>query len=84
MSKTAMPSKPLVPTSNYVSHYDPAKSNHRAWLQAVLDRQVERFGRHFLVPSPTEGFGLNAALLRVNRLAGDRAEEVPVNVLELA
>ena len=28
----------LVPTSNYVSHYDPAKSHHRAWLQAVLDR----------------------------------------------
>jgi GH24 family phage-related lysozyme (muramidase) len=40
MSKTAMPSKPLVPTSNYVSHYDPAKSHHRAWLQAVLDRLV--------------------------------------------
>jgi hypothetical protein len=27
-----------VPTRNYVSHYDPAKSHHRAWLQAVLDR----------------------------------------------
>ena len=40
MSKTAKPSKPLVPTSNYVSHYDPAKSHHRAWLQAVLDRLV--------------------------------------------
>ena len=38
MSKTAKPSKPLVPTSNYVSHYDPTKSHHRAWLQAVLDR----------------------------------------------
>ena len=38
MSKTVKPSKPLVPTSNYVSHYDPAKSHHRAWLQAVLDR----------------------------------------------
>jgi GH24 family phage-related lysozyme (muramidase) len=38
MSKTTKPSKPLVPTSNYVSHYDPAKSHHRAWLQAVLDR----------------------------------------------
>jgi GH24 family phage-related lysozyme (muramidase) len=40
MSKTAKTSKPLVPTSNYVSHYDPAKSHHRAWLQAVLDRLV--------------------------------------------
>ena len=40
MSKTAKPSKPLVPTSNYVSHYDPAKIHHRAWLQAVLDRLV--------------------------------------------
>ena len=40
MSKTAKQSKPLVPTSNYVSHYDPAKSHHRAWLQAVLDRLV--------------------------------------------
>jgi GH24 family phage-related lysozyme (muramidase) len=40
MSKTTKPSKPLVPTSNYVSHYDPAKSHHRAWLQAVLDRLV--------------------------------------------
>ena len=29
-----------VPTSNYVSHYDPGKSHHRAWLQAVLDRLV--------------------------------------------
>ena len=27
-----------MPTRNYVSHYDPAKSHHRAWLQAVLDR----------------------------------------------
>jgi GH24 family phage-related lysozyme (muramidase) len=41
MSKTAKPSKPAVPTSNYVSHYDPAKSSHRAWLQAVLDRLVQ-------------------------------------------
>ncbi|MCS5705009.1 glycoside hydrolase family protein [Synechococcus sp. FGCU-3] len=40
MSKTAKPSKPLVPTSNYVSHYDPSKSHHRTWLQAVLDRLV--------------------------------------------
>lgn len=40
MSKTAKPSKQLVPTSNYVSHYDPSKSHHRAWLQAVLDRLV--------------------------------------------
>ena len=30
-----------VPTSNYVSHYDPAKSHHRAWLQAVLDRLLQ-------------------------------------------
>ena len=29
-----------VPTRNYVAHYDPAKSHHRAWLQAVLDRLV--------------------------------------------
>jgi len=35
------PSKRPVPTSNYVSHYDPAKSHHRAWLKAVLDRLVE-------------------------------------------
>ena len=27
-----------IPTSNYVTYYDPAKSHHRAWLQAVLDR----------------------------------------------
>jgi GH24 family phage-related lysozyme (muramidase) len=40
MTKSAKPSTPLVPTSNYVSHYDPAKSHHRAWLQAVLDRLV--------------------------------------------
>jgi hypothetical protein len=32
------PSTRTIPTSNYVSHYDPAKSHHRAWLQAVLDR----------------------------------------------
>lgn len=31
-------SKAAVPTANYVSHYDPSKSHHRAWLQAVLDR----------------------------------------------
>jgi len=31
-------SKAAVPTANYVSHYDPAKSHHRAWLQAVLDQ----------------------------------------------
>jgi hypothetical protein len=30
-----------IPTSNYVTHYDPAKSHHRAWLQAVLDRLVQ-------------------------------------------
>jgi hypothetical protein len=40
MSKTTKPSKALVPTSNYVSHFDAAKSHHRAWLQAVLDRLV--------------------------------------------
>ena len=34
-------SKAAVPTANYVSHYDPAKSHHRAWLQAVLDRLVQ-------------------------------------------
>jgi GH24 family phage-related lysozyme (muramidase) len=30
-----------VPTANYVTHYDPAKAHHRAWLQAVLDRLVQ-------------------------------------------
>ena len=30
-----------VPTSNYVSHYDPTKNHHRAWLQAVLERLVQ-------------------------------------------
>ena len=30
-----------VPTANYVNHYDPVKSHHRAWLQAVLDRLVQ-------------------------------------------
>ena len=30
-----------VPTSNYASHYDPVKSHHRAWLQAVLDLLVQ-------------------------------------------
>jgi GH24 family phage-related lysozyme (muramidase) len=29
-----------VPTRNYVTHFDPAKTHHRAWLQAVLDRLV--------------------------------------------
>jgi GH24 family phage-related lysozyme (muramidase) len=38
MSKTTKQGKPSVPTSNYVSHYDPSKSHHRAWLQAVLNR----------------------------------------------
>jgi GH24 family phage-related lysozyme (muramidase) len=38
MSKTTKQGKPSVPTSNYVSHYDPCKSHHRAWLQAVLNR----------------------------------------------
>ena len=41
MSRTPQKGKPAVPTSNYVSHYDPAKSHHRAWLQAVLDRLVQ-------------------------------------------
>ena len=41
MSKTTKQGNPPVPTSNYVSHYDPAKSHHRAWLQAVLDRLVQ-------------------------------------------
>jgi GH24 family phage-related lysozyme (muramidase) len=41
MSKTTKQGKPAVPTSNYVSHYDPAKSHHRAWLQAVLDRLLQ-------------------------------------------
>ena len=34
-------SKAAVPNANYVSHYDPSKSHHRAWLQAVLDRVVQ-------------------------------------------
>ena len=38
MSRSPQQGKPAIPTSNYVSHYDPAKSHHRAWLQAVLDR----------------------------------------------
>lgn len=29
------PSPGTIPTSNDVSHYDPAKSHHRAWLQAL-------------------------------------------------
>jgi hypothetical protein len=28
----------MIPTNNYVRHYDPTKAHHRAWLQAVLDR----------------------------------------------
>jgi hypothetical protein len=38
--KSVRHSKPLVPTSNYVTHFDPARSHHRAWLQVVLDRLV--------------------------------------------
>jgi len=38
MSRSPQPGKPAIPTSNYVTHNDPAKSHHRAWLQAVLDR----------------------------------------------
>ncbi len=38
MSRSPQQGKPAPSTSNYVSHYDPAKSHHRAWLQAVLDR----------------------------------------------
>jgi GH24 family phage-related lysozyme (muramidase) len=30
-----------VPTSHYVTHFDPSKTHHRAWLQAVLDRLVD-------------------------------------------
>lgn len=30
-----------IPTNNYVTHYDPNKNHHRAWLQAVLDRLLE-------------------------------------------
>ncbi|MCS5691018.1 glycoside hydrolase family protein [Cyanobium sp. FGCU-6] len=41
MSRSPLQGKPAIPTSNYVSHYDPAKSHHRAWLQAVLDRLVQ-------------------------------------------
>jgi len=40
MSRSPQQGKPAVPTSNYVSHYDPSKSHHRAWLQAVLDLLV--------------------------------------------
>jgi hypothetical protein len=29
-----------IPTNNYVTHFDPSKAHHRAWLQAVLDRLV--------------------------------------------
>jgi len=41
MSKAPLQGKPAIPTSNYVSHYDPSKSHHRTWLQAVLDRLVQ-------------------------------------------
>lgn len=42
MSKSPQQGVPAaVPTSNYVTYYDPAKSQHRAWLQAVLDRLVQ-------------------------------------------
>ncbi|MCP9857777.1 MULTISPECIES: hypothetical protein [unclassified Cyanobium] len=41
MSKTTKQGKPPIPTRNYVSHYDPTKSHHRAWLQAVLDLLVQ-------------------------------------------
>jgi len=34
-------SKAAVPTANYVSHYDPSKSHHRAWLQAVQVAAVQ-------------------------------------------
>lgn len=30
-----------LPTNNYAAHYDPAKSHHRAWLAAVLDRLLK-------------------------------------------
>lgn len=30
-----------IPVNNYVTHYDPGKNHHRAWLQAVLDRLLE-------------------------------------------
>jgi hypothetical protein len=26
-----------ITSANYLSHYDPAKNHHRAWLKAVLD-----------------------------------------------
>ena len=38
MAAMSRQSKAAVPAANYVSHYDPSKSHHRAWLQAVLDR----------------------------------------------
>jgi hypothetical protein len=38
MSSRSKGKAAAVPTRNYVGHYDPAKSHHRAWLQAVLDR----------------------------------------------
>ena len=41
MSKSPQQGKHAVPTSNYVTYYDPAKAHHRAWLQAVLDRLVQ-------------------------------------------
>ena len=30
-----------IPTGHYVTYYDPAKSHHRAWLQAVLERLTQ-------------------------------------------
>jgi hypothetical protein len=41
MSKSPQQGKHAIPTSNYVTYYDPAKAHHRAWLQAVLDRLVQ-------------------------------------------
>jgi GH24 family phage-related lysozyme (muramidase) len=41
MSKSPQQGMHAVPTSNYVTYYDPAKAYHRAWLQAVLDRLVQ-------------------------------------------
>ncbi|NQW40136.1 MAG: glycoside hydrolase family protein [Cyanobacteria bacterium] len=41
MSKSPQQGMPAVPTSNYVTYYDPAKAHHRVWLQAVLDRLVQ-------------------------------------------
>ena len=41
MSKSPQQGMHAVPTSNYVTYYDPTKAHHRAWLQAVLDRLVQ-------------------------------------------